>query len=162
MNKYKFILLYIAFFCAVGCKTKQKTIEKVSETKSDTLIMKSKVIETPPILTSLNILEICDTVTGKPKEFRYRYVVEKDTLEVNLLNNELSISNNQLSQIKRQLDSITSIRESQTTSVKEDTKKVYRWNRWTWIFLGTSILFLVFPIIPNFANKSARKIIGLF
>ena len=99
--KYTYLILLLLI---VGCKTKQSTTEKVSEFKSDTIYSKIETITRPPILSSLTINEICDTITGKPKEFNQLFIVGQDTLELSIENNKLKLNISQLEQLLKESD----------------------------------------------------------
>lgn len=161
MNKLKYILLYLVFIFFVGCKPSKSVIEKVSETKSDTLYNKVETVVNPPILSSLVINELCDSITGKPKEFKNRVIIDKDTVYVEVVDNELNITVNRLKNIISKKDSTYKAELLKIRNSKETNKVKEVWNKWTWVFLFIMLLCFFFPIIPKFINGLFRKLIGL-
>ena len=161
MTKIKYILLYLVFIFFVGCKPSKSVIEKVSETKSDTLYNKVETVIRPPVLNNLTIFDICDTITGKPKEFRYKYIFEKDTLELSLLNNELNFSIDQIKLLQYKNDSLVRIINSDKKESKQETVTKFKTPKWNWIIMSLVPLFILFPTIPKFINGLFRKLIGL-
>lgn len=165
MNKLKYILLYLVFIFFVGCKPSKSVIEKVSETKNDTLYNKVETIIRPATLNNLTIFNICDSITGKPKEFLYKYVLEKDTLELSLLNNELNFSIDQVKQLQYKNDSLVRIINSDKKESKQETITKYKTPKWNWyliLILGVYfIITLIFTSIPKKLQSIIRKLIGL-
>jgi hypothetical protein len=163
MNKTKTILLYIFFVFAVGCKTKQTYIEKVSEKKIDSVYISTKTIETPPILSSLTINQICDTLTGKPKEFKQSILIGDDILELSIKNNNIKLD---LERLKRTISKQDSVSRLELSNIHtEITSEIIKYRTdWRIIFILSSliVLFLFFPTIPKFANSAVRKFLVWF
>lgn len=162
MNKLKYILLYLIFIFFVSCKTTSK-VEKISEVKSDTLYNKVETIIRPPLLNNLTIFDICDTLTGKPKEFKYKYVIEKDTFEISLLNNELNLAIQQQKELKSKNDSLVRIINSEKNQSSEGKIIEYRIPKWVWYVLTGFIAYIIilhnFPKIIPKINSLLRKLI---
>ncbi len=155
MGKLKIIILYIFFASFVGCKTKQ-VASKVESIKSDTLIIKSKVIETPPLLSSLIINEICDSTTGKAVQFRKEFIVKNDTILIETVNDDLQIKLNIAEDIISKQDSIISVKDTQYSSEITNEKKVIP--KWVWYVLALIPIFIIFPSIPSFINKIIKSL----
>lgn len=162
MKKVKIVLFYLLCLLVIGCASKKSLIEKVSEVKSDTIYSKIETITRPPILSSLTIEEVCDTITGKPKHFKQVFVVGQDTLELSIDNNNLRLNISQLEQIIKERDSIYKASKSETKTSLEENTVEYKTPKWCWYTLLVVLIFILFPIIPSTINSIARKLIGLF
>lgn len=160
MNKLKYILLYLVFIFFVSCKTTSK-VEKVSEIKSDTLYNKVETVITPPILSSLTINDICDSITNEPIKLKKQIIIDRDTVFVEIVDNDLQIRYNIAQGERKRLDSLYRVSQSEIKELKEtkETKKV--WSNWTWGFLLIIFIFIAFPTIPKLINSLLRKLIGL-
>lgn len=123
MKKYLIILLL------AGCKT---TEYRTSESRViDSLILKTERVITAPVLSSLTISDLCDTLTGKPKEFDYRIITRwGDTTRVWNQNNELKIDLNQQGDTIKDLRE--TIRSKERELVQTEKKVVYRTTFWHW------------------------------
>lgn len=161
MNKLKYILLYLFIVLIMGCRAKKNVVEKSSVIKSDTLYNKVETVISPPVLSSLVINEICDTITGKAKEFKNRVIIDKDTVYVEVIDNELNITINRLKNIMSKKDSTYKAELLKIRNSKETNKVKEVWSKWTWFFLLALIACFFFPIIPKFINGLVRKLIGL-
>ena len=161
MKNYKIILFYIAALFFMSCGSVKKKLEHTSTIKSDTLIVKTEEIIRPPILSNLTINEICDSITGKPVQFKKVYVIDKDTVSVEVVDNELNVVINQLSKVVSKKDSIISKQKSEYESVKEEVRIRKVWNNFTWVLLISFIIVMVFPGIAVFVNDIVKKLIGL-
>ena len=142
-----------------SCKTKKEVLHTLSVSKVDSVYISRKIIETPPILSSLIINEICDSVTGKAKEFKQVFVVDKDTSTVEIKNNELIINFNLLNKKIREKDSIVKIRDSQIKELKETkvTKTATNW-KLILILISIPLVFIIFPKIPQTINSLVKKL----
>lgn len=127
-----------------GCKT---TEYRTSESRViDSLILKTEKVITAPILSSLTLNEICDTLTGKPKEFDYRIITRwGDTTRVWNQNNQLRIELNQQGDTIKDLRDELKIRE---TLIKEKEKKVIYRTNWKWTLLALVIGFVIGGLRP--------------
>lgn len=140
MNKVKIVLFYVLYLLAIGCASKKSFIEKVSEVKSDTIYSKVETITRPPILSSLTINEVCDSITGKAKDFKQVFIVNGDTLELSIKNNELNIKVNQLKQELSKIKKDYKVSNSNTNTSKESKKVIVRTSFKVWVFLILSVL----------------------
>lgn len=139
MKKLLYILLVMV--ALGGCKTKQSISEKVFIKESDSLILKTTAVESPPILSSLVINEICDTVTAKPKDFKQVFVVSGDTMELSIKNNELKLSVNRLKRDLEKTKEELSKKGTKLSSVTVDEKVRNVIPFEFWIALVVSILY---------------------
>lgn len=141
MKNIPLILCVLLFF---GCKT---TEYRTSESRViDSLIIKSEKVITAPILSSLTLNDLCDTLTGKPKEFDYRIITRwGDTTRVWNENNELQIA------VSQQGDTIKDLRDelkSKESFIKETSQKVKYRLDFRWIIGCLVIGFLIGWIRP--------------
>ena len=161
MKNYKIIFAYIIIILVMGCAAKKKEYQSVSTAKSDTLILKTESVVLPPLATSITVNELCDSLTGKPKEFSQYVAMGKDTVFIEVLDNELLFRYSQLEKVIKQQDSVIKIKNKEVIDVKKSEFIEYRWARITWVLLGIVVLFLILPVIPTYINKIAKKLIGL-
>ncbi len=136
--KFKLAIAYLLLIFFASCKTKQSVSEKVFVKESDSLILRTTVLEQPPTLATLTINEVCDSVTSKPKDFKQVFVVSGDTLELSIKNNELILNVNRL---KRQLEKTKeelSKKESELVIVsdKKIVRNVIPFKYWLWLILA--------------------------
>ena len=162
MKNYKIILFYLVILLVSSCGSVKKKLEHTSTIKSDTLIVKTEEVIRPPVLSNLTINEICDSITGKPVQFKKIYVIDKDTVYIEVVDNELNVMINQLSKVVSKKDSIIAVRDMEYSSVKETLKVRKVWTTFTWVLLGALILVFFFPGIAVFINNLVKKLlIGL-
>ena len=136
--KFKLAIAYLLLIFFASCKTKQSVSEKVFVKESDSLILRTTVLEQPPTLATLTINEVCDSVTSKPKDFKQVFVVSGDTLELSIKNNELILNVNRL---KRQLEKTKeelSKKDSELVSIsdKKIVHNVIPFKYWVWLILA--------------------------
>jgi hypothetical protein len=150
MNKTKTILLYIFFVSFVGCKTKQTSvyIEKVKDSTVRNIVLQTN--------NELIITNLCDSITGKAKEFS------------NISNNGLnkvrtSIKDNILT-IETKSDSIVYVDKFYKEEIYVDKEKIIYRTDWRIIFILSSLIFLFFcfPTIPRFIKSAVRKFLVWF
>lgn len=154
MKKYTFFIV-LAVLLFSGCRAKKETVSITKVT--DTLILKTEVIRRPPLLTTLTINEVCDTITGKAKEFRQTVVVGTDTLDLWMRNNELTVKNKKLEEITKNMESY----KSNTSSITEIKKeKVYVWSTATWWFLVWAIMSTLLHFIDF--KGLVKRFVGWF
>ncbi len=152
MKNYKGILIYIVFFSFVGCKTTEKIKEKETYEKVDTTT--NNIIN--PTDNNLVISQLCDTLTGRAYEFTNEVVNGGNSTKITVKDNALyqEVKGDSVVYVDRV---VTEVKEV----IKDKKTTTYKWSKWTWIFLATTIVCFVFPFIPTFANNLVRKIIGL-
>ncbi len=141
------IRLFLVLALLSSCRSKKTVLDKIETVKSDTLIVKSETVVRPPILSSLTINEICDTLTGKPKVFKQVFVIDGDTLELSLKNNELTLYNNQLKKTISKKDSVYEALKSEVKQLRESVTIKYRIPLWailTIIGLGAYSLWTLY------------------
>jgi hypothetical protein len=150
MNKTKTILLYIFFVFAVGCKTKQKSvyIEKVKDSTVRNIVLQTN--------NELIITNLCDTITGKAKEF--------SNSSNNGLNKVRTYIKDNILTIETKSDSIVYVDKFYKEEIYVDKEKIIYRTNWSIIFTLSSliVLFLFFPMIPKFANSAVRKFLVWF
>lgn len=156
MNPLLRILLLI--ICLSSCKPKKVFV--TSEVyKTDSLFIKTETIKAPLITESIKIKELCDD-KGNPVQFKKVFVIQKDTLEIETLGNELRISSRLLDKVISQRDSVSKI--NQELRVSETLEIEYQVPKWAWWYMSIAstllILFIVFPFIP----RMIRKLFGFF
>lgn len=141
---FRFFAVYVlSMIWLSGCKTKKTTIEKVDTVKNDTLIIKSESVVSPPILSSLTIEEVCDTVTGNPKDFQQVFVIEGDTLELSIRNNQLKLYNNRLQRTISQKDSVLKVEYDRYRELKSSETIIYRTPFKIWVIMILMVLIIV-------------------
>lgn len=143
LNKHQYIYL-VAFFCffaLLGCKSKEKTVERTKQ--SDTLITKSLDYVSQPIQTTITIDEICDTL-GTLRNFRQIETSGSNKAKVYTKDNTLNI------------DLLTGLSRFKTDTIyKTEFKDVYRDREiiryktpfWMWITiigLSLTVILLVY------------------
>ena len=133
---------------ASSCKARKvETI--VKEKSSDTLIVKSEKITAPSLSQVLKIKELCDTTTAKAKEIEQVFVVNGDSIELLIgQNNNLELKIRALERTLEQNDSVVSTKTKNVLKSKETIK--YRIN-WIWI-IGAFILGVVIEFIKPWRN----------
>ena len=152
MEKIILILLLLT-----SCKT-TKSIEKIETIKNDSLVIRSISTVQPNILSSLIINEICDSVTNKPKHFRQKFVIGKDTMLISLKNNNLNVEINQLKKIISQKDSVYKSSINSKNKSKKETIIKYRIPKWSIFVMLLIPLFILIPKIPIFINRIFTKL----
>ena len=152
MEKIILILLLLT-----SCKT-TKSVEKVETIKNDSLVIRSISTVQPNILSSLVINDICDSVTNKPKYFRQKFVIGKETMLISLKNNNLNVEINQLKKIISQKDSVYKNSISSQNQSKKETIIKYRIPRWSIFVMLLIPLFILIPKIPIFIKRILTKL----
>jgi hypothetical protein len=153
LNRIKQIILLLAFFFFVGCKTSK--VEKL-EIRTDSTVAIKTTEQRPPLLDNLTIYDICDTV--QPVKFKKEFIIKNDTITVEVVDNDLVMSLKLAEQIISKQDSIIKINDSQISEIKTVTQ--YKTPKWAWATIGLLALFVIFPIIPKFINTTFRKLIS--
>lgn len=150
MSKLKYIFIYLIVFFFVNCKTQKKVVEeKLSIIKSDITHSSVETIKIPPIATSLTINEVCDSITGKPNDFKQIVVIGQDTLELSLENNDLRLKVNRLEQELSKTDSINKVLSSDKSTERiEESKTTTTSFKSILIMLILALLFLFKERIP--------------
>ena len=141
MERLGTILLYAFLLFAMGCGAKKKVSETISKEK-DSVLTKVEVIQRPPILTEMVISSLCDSIENKPVQFKKIFVIDKDTLFVNTVDNQLlfryQVSQSVISKLKEDVKYLESIKSSNVEVVK------YRIPLWVWlVMLGELLVILV-------------------
>jgi len=150
MNKAKIIFLYFFFALAVGCKSKQKSIyiEKVKDSTVRNIVLQTN--------NELIISSLCDTITGKAKEFSQVINTGNSNLKVTSKDNALKID--------VETPKIVYVDRVISKDVYKDKEIIrYKTNYKAVITLiAIIILMIVFPIVPKFINTSIRRFITWF
>lgn len=150
-NRVKQIILLLAFFSFVGCRTAK--VEKL-EIRTDSTVAIKTTEQRPPLLDRLTIYDICDTVN--PVKFKKEFIIKNDTIEVEILDNDLIMSLKLAEQIISKQDSIIQIKDDFVTESRVIIKKVVP--KSTYIVILLLVIFVIFPIIPKLINTNARKL----
>lgn len=152
--KIKHIIVWLAFFSFVGCKSTK--LEKL-EVRTDSTVRVHTETVRPPILDKLTVYDVCDTVTGKPIQFKKEFAVNSDTIIIEVVDNDLLMSLKFAEEIISKQDSLIKARE---TILKQDQTIVkIKAPKWAWFTLLLSVILLIFPNISKYANNAARKLI---
>ena len=159
MNRFKVIGLYLMVIFIMGCAAKKNTYRNISTKVTDTLILKTEVIKAPVLNSTLVVKELCDSITGKPKPFQQTFVVGKDTVFINIVDNELLLNIDILEKEILRRDSVLRTSSKEVIDVSKKVTVRYRWARITWIFLSIIVVFIVFPKIPQSIRTLAEKLI---
>ena len=156
------IVLFVA-----GCKPAERIVseQKVTEV-SNNKIEKVKIPEQRHVF---GIEQICDTaeividnivykVPPKAKEFDYGFMI--DSLEgiITMKDNNFSVDINQKERIISEKRDSISIYEKEVSELKETVKRRLAF-KWVALFIGIIVLFIVFPSIPRFINRTVKKIL---
>ncbi|QQO97075.1 hypothetical protein Nekkels1_70 [Cellulophaga phage Nekkels_1] len=156
----KKIAIFASVILMMGCRTKKEVLRTISEKKIDSVYIKTTKEVSPPILSSLVIEEICDSVTALPKQFKQVYIIKKDTIRVEVKDNNLQLDFNKVESLISQKDSIVKVKESEIRELKETNKTTLVTNWRLVIILSLVILvFIVFPKIPTTINNLFKKLI---
>ena len=151
MKNYKIILFYLLALLAIGCGSvkKKSDIYTVSEKKVDSLYYSSNIETKPPVLSSLTINEICDSVTNEPVKFKKEFIIKNDTIVVETVNNELQISINLAEEIIKKQDSIIEVHDSQYKELKEShtVKNKIPFKYWVALVLSVLMNLLFFYLL---------------
>lgn len=125
-----------------ACGANRETIHRVEVIKSDSLILKQETIQREPSRFQLVISDICDTITGKARDFQQTIIQGKDTTRIQVQDGHLVWD-------IQQIDSIKSVAiseyKSRDVSKKEDkaTEVVkFRIPGWIWYSLGLNVLLI--------------------
>lgn len=154
------ILITWCILLLLGCKTKEKYITSI-ERVTDSIYIKTESIINPPILSSLIINELCDSVTNKPVQFKKVFVIDGDSIEIlTNKNNQLEINIKQLERLLSKKDSVGQFHSKDKEVV---SKTIVTNTKRPWKLIGFFILvivsFIVFPVVPKFLNGMVRKLI---
>lgn len=139
-------------YCANGCKATEKTTETRVETNNSSI---SYVL---PSSNELEISNLCDSITGKPIDFKSK--IETSTGDINLESKD-----NKLRFIYK-TDTIIkdSIVFKEVLVDNRETIIEYRTPKLIWyILIGLVVVviaFIMFPIIPKFINSAIRRLIA--
>lgn len=153
MKTAKHIILILAFFSFVGCKSTK--LEKL-EVRSDSTVRFHTETVRPPILDKMTVYDVCDTVTGKPIKIKKEFIIRRDTVFVEVDNNTLTITQKIAEEIIAKQDSLIKVKD---TLIKQDKKVVKpKAPKWAWLTLLLSVILLIFPNISKYANNAARKL----
>ncbi|QQO97170.1 hypothetical protein Nekkels2_72 [Cellulophaga phage Nekkels_2] len=156
----KKIAIFASVVLMMGCRTKKEVLHTISENKIDSVYIKTTKEVSPPILSSLVIEEICDSVTALPKQFKQVYIIKNDTIRVEVKENNLQLDFNKVEALISQKDSIVKVKESEIRELKETNKTTLVTNWRLVIILSLVILvFIVFPKIPTTINNLFKKLI---
>ncbi|AGO47301.1 hypothetical protein Phi19:1_gp011 [Cellulophaga phage phi19:1] len=156
----KKLAIFASVILMMGCGTKKEFLHTISEKKIDSVYIKTTKEVSPPILSSLVIEEICDSVTALPKQFKQVYIIKNDTIRVEVKDNNLQLDFNKVEALISQKDSIVKVKESEIKELKETNKTTLVTNWRLVIILSLVILvFIVFPKIPTTINNLFKKLI---
>ena len=140
-NRFTVMLIYAFLLFAIGCGAKKKVSEKVS-IKKDSVISRVSTVEVPPISSEFTIMNLCDSLEQLPVQFKKIFVVDRDTIYVETVDNELRFKYQSEQRITKELrDSLRSIR-----TVDKDYSQVtkYRIPSWAWfVMIGELIVILI-------------------
>lgn len=149
----KKILIPIFILLLSSCATtKKNTIHNKSEKKADSVYHSTKIIERPPILSSLTINDICDSITNKPIQFKKEIIIINDTILIETVNDDLQISVNLASGIISKQDSIIKVRNSEIIELKElhTLKTKVPFKHWLYLLLSIALnIFLIYLLIKS-------------
>jgi len=137
MKNYKLILFYAFILFAMGCGTVKKNLHTVTTSVSDTLVVKTEVIKAPSLNSTLIIKELCDSITSEPKPFSQSFTVGKDTVFLEIVDNELLLNIEVLEKELLRRDSVE--RTSSKTVVDVSKKVIHKIPFKFWIYLVISI-----------------------
>jgi hypothetical protein len=126
-----------------GCKSGKVSHRKVDEMRSDTLILKQEIIQRDPLVQTLRIRQICDTITGVARDFESTLVQGDDTLGIRIQDGDLIFSISQLDSIKsRAVSEYRATRDHSDQDQKEVITNTIT-PRWAWISLGVNVILVV-------------------
>ncbi|AGO48345.1 hypothetical protein Phi10:1_gp004 [Cellulophaga phage phi10:1] len=156
----KKLTIFASVLLIMGCRAKKEVLHTISEKKIDSVYIKKTKEVSPPILSSLVIEEICDSVTALPKQFKQVYIIKNDTIRVEVKDNNLQLDFNKVEALISQKDSIVKVKESEIKELKETSKTTLVTNWRLVIILSLVIIvFIVFPKIPTTINNLFKKLI---
>lgn len=138
MKNLPTILFYLLILVATSCGSKKKVFTSVSKV-TDSLIVKVEKVERPPLLSSLTIDEICDSVTNRPVKFKKIFVVKNDTIEISTIDNQLRFKFQAQSEVIKQMRDELRVKDSE---LKESSEKV-KYHTDFKLLLGALIVGLV-------------------
>tara|TARA_R110000868_G_scaffold139805_2_gene354916 strand:+ start:5283 stop:5816 length:534 start_codon:yes stop_codon:yes gene_type:complete len=151
---FLFILVLPVFIsCGPGKRiTKEKTVEIF---KSDSIFSKITTIKSAPVNTNFTIKNLCDSLTGAPKDFSNEFSVGNTRIKISSENNdfifELAVKDSIISQLKE-----TNEKLIKTELVIETTDELrFRTPGWAFWALGVNVLLIVILamiIVPGSKN----------
>jgi len=131
-NQIKYILLILLLF---GCAAKKEEFR--TEVVKDSVFQFKQEIKTKPINTSIVFPDLCDTITGKPREFKQFETSGENKAKVYTFDNKLFIDLF-VAATSQTKDSISEKKDSKIEQAKKEIR--YKTPLWMWITIILSVL----------------------
>ena len=136
----------------------------ISSCKSKQPMTKSTIVETSrssisyvlPTSNSFEINSLCDSISGKPKDFKAKIKTGTGDIDVESKDNKFKFIYKTDTIVK---DSIV-IKEVFVDKYKLDI--IYKTPKIWYYISGVLLLGWVFPAIPRFVNGVFKKLVGMF
>lgn len=137
------VALVITAWVAGSCRAKKVQSEKVVEVKSDTLILKEEIITRDPLRGQLVIRQICDTITGSPREFEQAITQGGDSISVRIQGNDFFLDLSQIDSIKSK--AVSEYKSTLNRKTEENATETIRYvpPGWIWYSVGLNILLIL-------------------
>ena len=135
MNRVVITLLVLLMF---GCGGTKKSNETTRIQLRDSVFKRTEIVTMPKFENTVNFNHICDTIKGA-KELVYKTVIEKDTVEVKVKDNQLSIRIGQMSQELSKKEYDYQLLERENEKLKEEVRTKPSGNMIWWL-LGSGVL----------------------
>lgn len=152
MKKYTLALLYIFFALLSGCSSKKSVSEKVYIEKNDSINSTIRLNTNNELIIS----NLCDSTTGKAKEF-------ENVVDFGTGITKASIKDNRLT-LESKTDSIVYRDVIKTEKVYVDRNEETIRYRTDWkisiILVVVILAMFLFPVIPRFVNMGTRKLLN--
>lgn len=145
---YISFISFMFFILLIGCRSKKESFE--SQTIKDSIVTKSFEYVSQPISTQITIDQICDTLTGKLRNFNQVESSGQNQANVSTKDNKLFID---------LFTGLSQRKNEDTYSGKEKivVKKVevikYRVPTWSWMLHIASLVFLLIVLYLIFRPK---------